>query len=100
MSGQWSGQFPLWCVVATDSTGKVQQRAEAAVFSSVDSLTRWLNARTDEHNWHVSVLNKETVLAAMNDLRRHGCREVHSELQSQQAQVLSLDDFIKNLSNV
>jgi hypothetical protein len=92
--------FPLWFVFPTDKAGATLHDSSAppVVFSSADKVAAWLDSRRSENYWYVRLLDRNSAIEALNDLRGRGCTEIYLDVDWQLVRTISIADLVLSLA--
>lgn len=93
-----SCHFPLWCVIPKLKPGERTGEDVLYIFSAVEKLTEWLEARRNEYNWYIRLLTQDSAHQLLNDLRMHECAEIVADLNPGPPQKMPVADFVIALS--
>jgi hypothetical protein len=95
-----NAHFPLWFVVPTDKAGGTlhDSTAQPLIFSSVEKMAAWLESRHSETHWNVRLLDRDSAIEALNELRSRGCMEICLDIDGQPASTISIADLMLRIA--
>lgn len=92
-------QRSLWFLIPASKPGGTHANGAGlpVVFLSAEKMSAWLGSRSGENYWYVRLLNRDSAVKVLNELRSDQGSEILADLDGSPPQKIATADLVVRL---